>query len=697
MRFSRAAVATVLLLLAACGPPGPDRSTVLSAEDARASTPQQLQILLNAAGNPDASLRAQAVRALGRLERPSLVDSIAQHLDDPDPVVRAHSADALAQSVFGSDGSRVLDTLAGRAEVEQDPWVRGVLARSLGRLHLGRVGLGRVENTFAQLGRISSTLLSLSHAFDGGPLPDSALVQVALGIESFVRLNVDKLPANGAMKDRLRDLLGTGLDRTDAGRDAMHVRALATMALGEAGALDAESMRRALDDPAPDVRADAARFLGTLPEPDRRKLVGRALADASPHVRFAAVRSLIPQPRTSSSCSTLEAAATGDTAWSVKFIALAGLQQPCPDRSAQRTLLRRVAGSFDPAGARDWHEPAIALVGLAHIAPASARTLLPRFLTSPDPFVRAWAAQAAGALGRVPTLDSLAADSSDNVRTAAIQELVRLRGHDADSVLLAQTSRDDPQLLLTAADLLKGSPRGVEVAREALSAFERISRARRETYRDPRRALLARVGELGDSSLAPRLDPYLRDYDPRVARDVADILSRWTEHTVEAHPEPLPPPTLPTSAQLDSIERTTVLLHMRRGGTIAVRLFPNAAPTNAFRFARQAREGYFDGLTFHRVIPNYIIQGGSPSANEYQGSPRYSRDEVGLLVHWRGRVGLSTRGRDTGDGQIFINLGDNVSFDHQYTVWGEVVSGMDVADAVQEGDVIERAEVRAEG
>ena len=89
-----------------------------------------------------------------------------------------------------------------------------------------------------------------------------------------------------------------------------------------------------------------------------------------------------------------------------------------------------------------------------------------------------------------------------------------------------------------------------------------------------------------------------------------------------------------------------------------------------------------------------MIQGGSPNANEYQGDGPFTRDEVGLIGHWRGFVGVSTRGHDTGDGQIFVNLIDNVRLDHAYTVIGAVTQGMDVVDAVLEGSVIERAEVR---
>ena len=100
--------------------------------------------------------------------------------------------------------------------------------------------------------------------------------------------------------------------------------------------------------------------------------------------------------------------------------------------------------------------------------------------------------------------------------------------------------------------------------------------------------------------------------------------------------------------------------------------------------------GYFDGLTFHRVVPNFVIQGGSPGANEYAGDGPYTRDELTARPHLRGTVGISTRGRDTGDAQIFVNLVDNVRLDHNYTIFAEVSAGMDVVDAVLEGSTIER-------
>ena len=108
-----------------------------------------------------------------------------------------------------------------------------------------------------------------------------------------------------------------------------------------------------------------------------------------------------------------------------------------------------------------------------------------------------------------------------------------------------------------------------------------------------------------------------------------------------------------------------------------MRLHPYDAPTNVARFVSLARAGKLDGLTFHRVVAERLIQGASPAANEYAGWGAFSRDEI-WRTNRRGTVGLSTRGRDSGDGQVYVNIGDNFEFDHNFTVWGEVIAGMSV-------------------
>ena len=103
------------------------------------------------------------------------------------------------------------------------------------------------------------------------------------------------------------------------------------------------------------------------------------------------------------------------------------------------------------------------------------------------------------------------------------------------------------------------------------------------------------------------------------------------------------------------------------------------------------------GSPFTASCPAFIVQGGSPGANEFVGDGPFMRDEIGLEPHVRGAASISTRGRDTGDAQIWFNLVDNPRLDHDYTVFGRVTAGADVLDRILECDVIERVEIEIRG
>ena len=223
-----------------------------------------------------------------------------------------------------------------------------------------------------------------------------------------------------------------------------------------------------------------------------------------------------------------------------------------------------------------------------------------------------------------------------------------------------------------------------------INALGRITAEHKDTSRDPRMAILNRLQAYGDASQAVYLEGYLKDFDPAIAQRTAEILTEWTGKPRTASPQPLTPPGV-TTAMVSALRGKSLRFHMAGRGYFDIGLDVDAAPLTAIRIARRAGEGYYNGLTFHRIAPNFVIQGGSPGANEYMGEHFYMRDEVGL--HVRGTVGISTRGRDTGDAQIFVNLIDSPRLDHIYTVFGTVVAGMDVVDGTLEGDVIERVEL----
>jgi cyclophilin family peptidyl-prolyl cis-trans isomerase len=206
-------------------------------------------------------------------------------------------------------------------------------------------------------------------------------------------------------------------------------------------------------------------------------------------------------------------------------------------------------------------------------------------------------------------------------------------------------------------------------------------------------AMLASIEHIGSAPLATQLRAAATDFDTTVAATAARMASRWSANTIQPAPRPLPRQPVPSWSDLAAWNRLTAVITMQGGGIVRMRLRPFDAPTNVARFVRMVRSGWFNGLTWHRVVPNFVVQGGSPGANEYMGDGPFTRDELGLGSHVRGTVGISTRGRDTGDGQLFFNLIDNWRLDHDYTIIGEVIEGMDVVDRMLEGAVILRVDL----
>ena len=294
------------------------------------------------------------------------------------------------------------------------------------------------------------------------------------------------------------------------------------------------------------------------------------------------------------------------------------------------------------------------------------------------------------------TLKQLAFDANDNVRAAAISALAAGEAqHAYDGAYIDALGAHGYQVVLAGAHALKSSPSAGLAMPALLAAFDRLSAERRENSRDERIAILDRIEEFGSRETAPRLAPYTADFDSTVAQKAAQLLTTWTGAPVVAHARPLPihPEPLARIFRTRGMQLRITMAPSSGGGTIFINLFTDETPATIARITRLARAHYYDGLSFHRYVANFVIQGGSPGANEQVGDAQFMRDELGGHSHLRGTVGISTRGHDTGDAQFFVNLVDNKRLDHDYTVFGEVVSGMDVVDKIRAGDIMQRVEV----
>jgi peptidylprolyl isomerase len=136
----------------------------------------------------------------------------------------------------------------------------------------------------------------------------------------------------------------------------------------------------------------------------------------------------------------------------------------------------------------------------------------------------------------------------------------------------------------------------------------------------------------------------------------------------------------------DSAEDT--LIFTLDTGEVTIRLRPDLAPDHVARIKELAREGFYDGVVFHRVIPGFMAQGGDPTGTGRGGSDKPDlKAEFSREPHVRGVCSMArTANPNSANSQFFICFDDATFLDGQYTVWGEVVSGMDAVDALPKGE-----------
>jgi cyclophilin family peptidyl-prolyl cis-trans isomerase len=123
-------------------------------------------------------------------------------------------------------------------------------------------------------------------------------------------------------------------------------------------------------------------------------------------------------------------------------------------------------------------------------------------------------------------------------------------------------------------------------------------------------------------------------------------------------------------------------------GSFTIELLADDAPLNVDNFIQLSERGYFQGITFHRVVPNFVIQGGDPRGDG-NGGPGYQiRCEINEIPYERGAVGMALSGKDTGGSQWFVTHSPQPHLDGGYTVFGKIINGMDVVDRIVRRDVI---------
>ncbi len=134
----------------------------------------------------------------------------------------------------------------------------------------------------------------------------------------------------------------------------------------------------------------------------------------------------------------------------------------------------------------------------------------------------------------------------------------------------------------------------------------------------------------------------------------------------------------------------TLIIDLSTGGRVTIELYPDTAPKHVARVKELAREGFYDGIVFHRVIPGFMAQGGDPTGTGTSGSKKPNlKAEFNAEPHVRGVCSMArTSFPHSANSQFFICFEDARFLDKQYTVWGKVVEGMDNVDQIKRGEPV---------
>ena len=617
----------------------------------------------------DASLREELAMALGRIPDRQGLSALQGLLVDDQPAVRR--AAAFSIGLLGDpEGQQALF-----AAVRDQDRETGVLAVEA----LGRLG-----------GRTVDVLEALL------PLPEE---------ERWARL----LPHLFRFKDdTVVSLAERGLKTPDP---ALHAAAAFALAR-EPKAQALPTLRTLLADPAPRVRAWAARALGIVGgEEDlaalRPLLDDPAAGNSDPGPLIQALRSA-------------RALAAGKAkpipGWTPRLRAL--LDDPRPGVRASAVEAAGVWGSpeLDDALAarvgtgaeRDAGERGTALVALAAGKAPRALELVTAAAADKDDALRTRAAEAAGALGlpaASAVIERLAGDPRPRVRAAALSARLTAdpkatdpKTVDPETAEAARKALTDPDATVrgTALDWLAEHP-VVPLADIGAALPGVYQEATQEEGLAAVRAVAARAEgeplERGDGiALLERLatgGPYV------LRRAAGESLGKLGGKVPALEPAER---VKDVALYREIVQRTrsprTVEIRTPRG-TVTVRLACPLAPLTCLNFLNLAGQGFFDGLSFHRVVPDFVVQGGDPKGDG-SGGPGYAiRDEINRLRYGRGVVGMALAGADTGGSQFFITLSPQPHLDGGYTVFGHVIAGDEVLDQIRLGDRIEKVvEVR---
>jgi cyclophilin family peptidyl-prolyl cis-trans isomerase/HEAT repeat protein len=629
------------------------------------ATGQDLVVLI---GDQAAHVRRRAALAAGRARVVEAVPALASLVaGETDPEVRQMAAFALGLIGHDDAASALIPALSDASLV-----VQGRAAEALGRL--------RHQPAAQPIGEMMARHLA-GGALDGLAADDVGYPKsepaeaVRLGLYALVQL--------GAY-----DVLAATLVGPD-GRPLSRWWPVAFAFQRLADPRAAPVLVTLLDGEGQITRAFAARGLGAVKhQPAAARLAAIAASEAEPEaVRVQSIRAVsaigddrqakvlhgIVTTRTNSRSLQLEAVTALGQLRHVPsvdlFLDLASVPWPPMRAAALVALARTDAETFIGA-----------ISGLGADPHWSVRAALAAALGEVDP-------------GRAaPRLSDLLADQDQRVVAAALAAAAHAKAPSATDTLIRFLPNDDPVVRLAAANgLAQVKASGATAALQAA-----IEASGRDSTYVARAAMLGALAALDPQAAAPALRSALADPEWAIRVRAAELL-RAQDPAAEVPviaPAPAPPvPELATSAVIEPPPYTPMAFIDTTEGPFQVELAVIDAPRTVANFIALVRKGFYNGLTWHRVVPDFVVQTGDPRGDG-EGGPGYTiRDEINQRPYLRGTVGMALDWADTGGSQFFITRSPQPHLDARYTVFGQVTSGMDVIDRLSLWDEIRTVRV----
>ncbi|SNC67856.1 Peptidyl-prolyl cis-trans isomerase (rotamase) -cyclophilin family [Hymenobacter gelipurpurascens] len=648
-----AVTGSALLLACTATPPAATVSTAPNkfAQDATLRQIATAQDERNAAAllpfleSPEANYRREAALAFASVQSKTATSALLGHLQDPDAAVRQAAAYALGQTA----DSTAEAALAQRFPQEPDPAARRAELEALGRC-TSRPGLAALVRLPAALATdtaaLSGQAWGLYRAGLRGITSEPAVARLVQLLGPSNPYSARLSAANALARTRALNLTPYATAIGAAAQQDTHyaVRSAAASALGKATqapsvpGLLATLARR---DPDYRVRVSALRSMNAAMYAPVKEAAWAALTDANAQVALSAAEFFLTHA-TQEPGSLFLAKAEKLTQWRVRATLLAAaLRQEGPERTTIRSAVQaRYAASTDP------YEKGYLLKALGE-----------------DPAAYDFVQQA-----------TFAPNQPVVIGTYGMEALVAMRNQ-ADFPAAQQA-----EFALT----LRRGVLSQDVALMGIAA---------EAIRDPK---------LGLRKLLPNADFLVQARDrltmPRdleawqSLQQTIDFLQNRPAAAVPVATAATHPIDWGLVANLPAAQQAVV--HTAKGD-IVFQLLVEEAPGSVASFVELTRQGFYNGRNFHRVVPNFVAQGGCPRGDGWGSSDYNLRSELGPRQYGEGAVGLASAGKDTESCQWFITHAPTPHLDGRYTIFAQVVSGMDVVSRLDIGDRIDRIELVA--